>query len=145
MKMLAALLFSLSLIICCSDNTPTISYQQAPLESVLTCCGYKKTHDTHYIIFSRAATPKKTVLKECIRPENVFYRIAEYPSGEISLTIVCKYNKKYIELSDETFSYWRINTMKCKKCKAEMKEKTKTAFKTVYVCKCGFEIVIEKG
>jgi hypothetical protein len=105
MKLLTASLFLISLIICCSDNTPTISYQQAPLESVLTCCGYKKTHDTHYIIFSRAATPKKTVLKECIRPENVFYRIAEYPSGEISLTIVCKYNKKYIELSDETFSY----------------------------------------
>lgn len=103
MKKLLFLIVLCSLLYC--SNDPIISYQKAPIESVLTCCGSVKNENSHYIITSRAATPKRTKDERCTRPENVFYRIAEYPDGEITLTLVCKINNKYIELSDETFSY----------------------------------------
>lgn len=92
-------------LILCACTTKKVFYEPAPVDAVLTCCsGDGKSPDDHYVIMSRTVFPKQTKDKECTKQENIFYRITEYPSGEMSLTLVCKTPSGYIELADERMS-----------------------------------------
>jgi len=94
----------LVILILCSC-TKKVYYELAPVDAVLTCCsGDGKGKDDHYVIMSRTVNPKQTKDKECTKRENVFYRITEYPNGDMSLTLVCKTPSGYIELADERMS-----------------------------------------
>jgi hypothetical protein len=92
-------------LILCSCAVKKVYYEPAPVDAILTCCsGDGKSKDDHYVIMSRIVLPKQTQDKECTKRENVFYRITEYPNGDMSLTLVCKTPTGYIELEDERMS-----------------------------------------
>lgn len=94
-----------AILILCSCTTKKVFYEPAPVDTVLTCCsGDGKSKDDHYVVMSRTVLPKQTKDENCTKKENVFYRITEYPDGDMSLTLVCKTPTGYIELEDERMS-----------------------------------------